>query len=472
PSGQTPGKYSAFQRIYDDYVAPYFSYQASEESKQFELIVKVGNKTLTVTNFVDFGTHNPGAVYSNIPPFVVTNTSNLPLKLYWTKGIWTSGSDTIPAASMTIVPAGGFQIPGGIGNFTNCTAQLTLNQNLPPGTYIATHTVWDDGNGNGTQQSTEASATFQTQVVVNPVYALDILQPTIDFGSVSRGNSVTKDVGFRNIGNASLTNFVWSFQDMDDAAAHMISAASISYTVAVPGTVSPNGLGTISVTIHVTDSAQPTGDYSGINQTLSGTGGSNDICTFMCRVDPGGVTGLASGTIYQKVATTTSAIGIGIPDVSLPPKRFILSAYVCPGSSSAALGFFETASPSKALVGPINSVTVDKSGNVTGSTSYEFGVTEAIPQFNSQHGETFKWYRLYIVFDKNFDGFTRDGFYILLQNLSDGTLASQSVWFDGVQIEEATYPDQTRPTRFGTGLKVISPNRSLELHGDKSYLEW
>ncbi|HEY9069834.1 MAG TPA: hypothetical protein VIV61_06220 [Candidatus Ozemobacteraceae bacterium] len=469
PNLTPAGNYAGNQRFYEDIDAPLGSYQPSEVSALLNLKLSVGVKSLSVTPLVDFGTQNPGVTCGTLPPFVASNTSQIKLqRMAWKPTNMMSGTDIIASSALTFAPSSPFDLLVGIPQ--NCTGLLSIGPFTPPGTYEGTHTLWGDNNGNGAIDSNEASATFQTRVVVKQVNSLDILDSTIAFGDIPRGGHVAKEIGFRNVGNASLTNFVWTFQDLSTSLAEVIPSADLTYQTSVPAIVPPGDYGSITVDIHVSDGNQPLGDYTGIGQTLSGTGGANDICTFTCRVVTGGISGLASGSVYQTIASTTQLDGVGIPIEPLPPTRFILSAFVCPGTGTAAIGFFQTASPTKAMK-DLNYVAIDPRGNLTASTSFDVGVTESYTTPGRVPGEEFTWFRIYISFDMSIDQTTTEGFHVLLQNRSPDT-ASHSVWFDGVQFEKALYTDQKRPTKFAPQRKLVTPNQSLDLEGKMPYIEW
>ncbi|HNV71770.1 MAG TPA: hypothetical protein PKO06_18845, partial [Candidatus Ozemobacteraceae bacterium] len=84
-------------------------------------------------------------------------------------------------------------------------------------------------------------------------------------------------------------------------------------------------------------------------------------------------------------------------------------------------------------------------------------------------GIPLRWYRIGVAFDYQHDDLVASHCWLLLYNMS---AASQPVWFDGVQLERAVVPGQTRPTAYAPHKKIVSPGRSIDLPGKKHYYEW
>lgn len=85
------------------------------------------------------------------------------------------------------------------------------------------------------------------------------------------------------------------------------------------------------------------------------------------------------------------------------------------------------------------------------------------------------WYRLYIAFNYQFIESNASHTFIVLKNATPDaavTLASYSVLFDGIQLEKAIIPGQTRPTAYGEKSKLISPSEGTSLDGRHHYYEW
>ncbi|RCK78627.1 MAG: fibronectin type III domain protein [Candidatus Ozemobacter sibiricus] len=174
---------------------------------------------------------------------------------------------------------------------------------------------------------------------------------------------------------------------------------------------------------------------------------------------------VGSGTVFQEIATTT------FPAVPQAPGRFILSTYVCPGSGAATLGLGYHADDGSQT--DFQGVTIDANGSLFSSGSIaEAGITDRFSFHDPDNpGQLLTWYRIYVAVDAVFDPDAASRTYLILKNASPDT-ASHSVWFDGVQVEKALFPDQTVPTTFGSSRKVVSPNTGLDLMGRSRYYQW
>lgn len=168
-----------------------------------------------------------------------------------------------------------------------------------------------------------------------------------------------------------------------------------------------------------------------------------------------------SNSIYQKLATETFNV----------PGRYLLSAFVSPGTGSAELKF----------------TLIDNSGDPVDSYGVRIASSgEALPigpvvnygisltSSDAVSPDHKVWYRVFAVFDYGFDFNVASETVIHLQNSSPNSYtASASVLFDGVQLEKALFPDQLWPTAYNpTGNKIISPSLKPTLTGDSIYQEW
>ncbi|MEW5994687.1 MAG: hypothetical protein AB1744_09845, partial [Candidatus Zixiibacteriota bacterium] len=396
----------------------------------------------------------------------VSNLTAIPLsRLKWLKGSLTDGINTMAAASQTFTPTGPFSISG--NGFANITGQIAIGTfTPPPGTYIGTHTVWEDDNNDGLVQSNEASGTFSTTVTVNAVSALDLLTATVEFGKVARNTpSAWIPIGLRNLGNVDLTNFVWTFQPLAGPGSDNIPTASLSYSATfVPDPIPPGQYGTGTVRIEAIGTTQTLGIHSGSPQTLAGSGGAFDSCAFQVDILPGGPN-TSSGTVFQEIATSTFT-------TAAPNHRYLLSAWVCAGTGTAQLGFLQTTNSGQTLIN-YDYLRLSPGGVLArgGANVVEAGVSER-RQVTLPTGETSFWQRAHIAFDYRFDPTSASETWVLLQNLSAFPTASAAVWFDGVQLEKATFDGQTRPTTYAPGEKIISPNPCWNIEGTKRLYEY
>jgi len=455
------GTYRGNQRIFDDYSGADGLYSANEESCLFELMVSIGYKKLSITNPVAFGTRNPGQIVTQACS--IKNETTVPLTaVKWLKGQLESGSSIIPVASLTFVPAG----PIGIGGSNNraCSVYIALDASTPPGNYIGTHSVWEDNNGDGIIQASEASATFNTTLTVAALPALDILSGSINAGQIAAGStSPWIEVMFINTGNVSLTSaeLNWHFNAMHDVLGNSLAAGAVTAsTTLLPDPLPPNQTGRAFFRIGPIPANQVPGLYFGGPQTLSNGGTASDFCEFACEIIPGGPINLPPGTVIQAIATTT---------FPAPAQRYFFSAYVCPASGAAKISLLgrdeADANTTQAFGMELKS---DLTLTTFGSGIHRAEILETIPPDATS---VFPWHRIFFSFDFAFDPLLASHTYLSLQN-SSPTTASHSVWFDGIQFERSVFPDQIRPTSYNPGKKIVSPNKGLSLSGDKLYMEY
>jgi len=469
-SPKADGTYVATHRIYDDYNGADGSYNpGNEENDTFTITLRIGHKSVFETDPtnppVDFGPQDPGGTV--VKSFTAYNGSAIPLtKLRWKNLVPLTGTGyTFPLASLTWSPAAPFGIPGS-GNIS-CAATVELASFVPPDVYTGDSAVWEDENGDGVIQAAEATANFQVKLTVNPRPLITLLPGMVDFGRIGRGQaSGWVGICYYNAGNVPLNAFSWTFANVGDGAGHTIPAAVIAFDPLFNPDPTPVGsYGTTTVRIGPVDPLQELGvyDQSGPQVISAGGGVVSDDCQFRCEIIQGGPIGLSSGTVYQEIATFT---------FQPPESRYVLSAYVCPGTGSARISFFDTTEGGAIVFQPW--VEIDSDGRVQGSTtgSGEFGVVEAWPaQFGAN---VYMWYRIYVSFEYYLDTSTASKTYIMLGNTSPVSppTASHAVWFDGVQLEKPDNQTQKRPTAFAPGKKIVSPYTELDLSGKKYYFEW
>jgi hypothetical protein len=457
---RTDGTYAGSQRIFDDYSAADGNYTSNEESCLFEMIINIGFKKLSVTNPVVFAATTPGQTVTRL--FSVTNETSIPLtKIKWLPGPMVSGADIIPVASLSFSPPPYFGIGG--GNSRSSAVDAILGATLPSGNYIGTHTVWEDNNGDGLIQASEASSTFNTLLTVGDVSGLDIINVSINAGQIAAGStSPWVVVLFTNTGNVNLTSadLYWNFSAMTDGLGNNIAAASlVASTTIQPDPVLPGQLGKAYFRIGPITPGQASGVYYGNSQTLTDGLTASDFCQFECEIIAGGPQNLDSDAVYQNIATTT---------FPAPAQRFFFSAYVCPGSGSAKLSLLgrdgDDINTTQAL-----GVEIDANGTLTtfGPLIQNAGILDTIPTYDSSE---FTWYRVFFSFDYAYDPLVASRTYVSLQNSSPDT-ASYSVWFDGIQLEKSILTDQKRPTTFNQKNKILSPNPKNTITGE-TYPEW
>lgn len=466
---QSNGLYLANLRVYDDYAPNNGAYTVNEESDFFVMRLTVGAKSVSATNLT-FPAANPGTtVTSNLG--TVANTSEVQLnKLRWFKGALVHTAYpaiTIPVASLTFTPTAATLSPINGLSSKLFTLQTVIGPYQLHGTYIGTHTVWEDDDGNTLIHPTsEATGTFITTLVINPVDSLTILTDPVDLGKVQAGRGSADNKASMFIFNSG--NTVLNFMANPFAFAlfpHVSEPASIPTSLfqwEVPPFLDPGQGGEVKLFLDPLAATQTTGIYN-TTATLSGVsafGSPSDSTNVTCEVLPGGPS-FASGTVYQEIATLT---------FPAPASRFILSAWVAPGLGSATVGFSIVDGESKV----IETVSIDVPSGTANSTNTAINLVDSgiINQVPAQHAIFSTWYRVYLAFDYFHNDSIASKTYIMLNNRNEDDLNPIEVLFDGVQLEKAIKPQQTKPTSYHQGAKIVSPNETLDLQGQRQYFEW
>jgi hypothetical protein len=454
PPGQLPGTYSGTQVI--DY-----------DGKQltFVLEITVGEKKLAVSSPVILGTTYPGDSVSG--SFSVTNESTTIAldNIRWLKADFNSPAGSFSGGALTFSDEDGFGV--GPSQSKTLTAFLTVPAGQPAGDYIATMTAFDDQIVNGAYDTGEASRTFQIHVTVGSRAVLNFVDASlIDTGIAPAGSQSDPPIVIPivNEGNIPLDDLIAWSTDLTGPGAPLSGS-----NVVVTGLDDPLGIGVTDANVAVYISV-PAGQGSGIytgylsiyDSVLLAT---NPLASCTRRITifvPPEATGpdLASGTLYQEIATTTFS--------NIAPETMIFSAFVA-ATGSVGIGFLETfpdqsTSSYNGIVFDFKSLSITKTGPA-------IIACDAIP-IEVQDGLT--WYRLYMTFNYQFNQNLASRTFIILKNATpDAEVAIEpySAWFDGIQLEKAVIPGQTKPTAYGANAKVVSPSDSLSVDGKTLHYE-
>ncbi|NLI75845.1 MAG: hypothetical protein GX442_05310 [Candidatus Riflebacteria bacterium] len=463
PLTQTSLPYQSYQELQAD-VNIDGMYDASDP---FLLKFTVGEKRILADTPLLFGTCNPDGTYPY--PFTIFNLTSISIsngRFTFLPLIHTDGTSAIGTDRLSVSPTP-FSI--GPGSSKSCTFSLNLVATQTPGSYVGTHTAFEDDNGNGICDGFEASAPVQVQVTVatRPVLVID--ETSLDAGSVALGEETsTVTLTYRNTGNATFTDLHWYTTAMVNGG-NTIPSGLMAFTPANPvAPLAPGAFLTATVKVGPIPAGTAGGVYTGTlgiyDATALGAGYllASDVFTLTLTVvsSVAGPEDVASGSVYQEIATSTFL-------ETSPWNRFILSAWVCPGTGSARITFFDVDSGLNEVAS--QSIEVTAAGAVTVKDGIEGGILESFVA--SQANTLATWYRVFLAIDYQFDPATASHTYVLLENTSPIT-ASHSVWFDGFQLEKASFVGQTRPTTYGRGRKLISPNPTIDLGGNRRYFEW
>ncbi|MBU1106585.1 MAG: hypothetical protein KKB51_07975 [Candidatus Riflebacteria bacterium] len=463
PANQTTGPYEGTQKIYIDKGSPGDGIHdsATEEYATFTLKLTVGQKILSITpTTLDMGSLDPLA--NSSLAYTVKNETSIPLscvKFY--KLDLGTGVATMPTTAYSFNPAGPFTISSN-GSKAGI-ASLTVPAGQSAGIYVASLTVFEDDSGEGEIGTFEASATFQLKVTVNAVPKLTFTPGTQDLGIVNAGSSSGDfEINYLNSGNVALSNITWNIGTLTDGGTETIT--DITFSGPLPSALAVGASGTAVLKVGPIPSDQKPGIYTGSIEALYDTTMSfiPPAMLYLTVEILGGSTvpDLASGSAYQEIATTTWA-------VAPANEPWIMSAWVSlESNASAALALIEVDS---AGAETWRGIKIDSSGNLN---PYGAGpITGSGVVMSTKAGTPpMTWHRVYFSFDYSFDITTASNTYMVLQNTTEDTTASRSVWFDGVQLERAG-KGQTRPSPYTSDTILVSPNRSLTLDGKYRYYE-
>ncbi|PKL47272.1 MAG: hypothetical protein CVV42_13570 [Candidatus Riflebacteria bacterium HGW-Riflebacteria-2] len=445
PAGKSTVTYIGTQKVYVDSDAPAGSYTDGEVTATFSARVSVGNKQISV-NDVNMGSHAHATTATT--NFILSNSGDVNAnRITWIAKDIGNGTATL---TPTIGP------PGAVvaGGTLNCTANVVIPVYTPPGIYTGVQSVYDDDLAPiGVQDiSREASDTFLLTLTVATSPSLVITAVDTAFPmTVSLGQKVAVNVTYQNTGNVTLSDLSWGAPMATMIGSDGGTMVPTFSPVPLPA-LAPGATYIASITFEA-GPAQATGTYTGV-QTLDSTvypAASANIAPAVLVVAQTGPKNLEAGTVFQSIATETFSAG----------DDFIFSVYVgfedfVP--ASATIGFRQDKNDDTPSV-PMDYVTIDQNGNL--DPAGVGGIAGRIRAGNKT------WYRLYLNFNGTLDALT-ESTYLILSNSSSNV--GTNVWFDGVQLEKAN--GRNRPTAYGEGSKIYSPNNRTDLEGKAHYSEW
>jgi hypothetical protein len=458
PTGQTGYPYSSEQVMFIDEDGNGTWDPATEAGATFTLSLTVGQKLLSVQPLIDFG------AITNVGPhnqfFWVRNDTTITLSY----GTWqeisplTKGADVVPSSCLEFIPTN-FTVGAGATK-NDCIASLTILPSQPAGVYVGTYTAFEDDNGNGIADGFEASGTFQVWVDVSDIPAVEIfsLSP-LNLGNIPVGTpSPDFEISYRNIGNVALM-LDWVKASMNlIPAGDAITTGEINFSIPGGLLVGEAGTGTVSITPAI---GRTPGVYSGTQTLQDGTFVGLfplhvDTLTLECNVVAGASgPSLASGSVWQEVATLTWTPA---------DATWIMSAWVSlEPMASAAIRLLEVDGDGNHFW---RGIEIDSSGGIVASGTTGSGVVMS----NRTSSPAMTWHRVYFSFTSP-NTLIASNTYMVLQNTTEYSLASQSVWFDGIQLERSE-DGQTRPSPYTAGRILVSPNRAQTLEGKHRYYEW
>jgi len=463
PTTTSDGLYNGVMVFFDDDIDPALNV-FNTGLEQF------ANLTVTVQVVTPFFTVNPDPIV--IPAsdptgptasgaFTISNSGSIAFKKpRYSISNLANGASTIASSTVKIVPAAISALLPGQNEAAEISTTVSPATAYPPGVYSGVFTIYDDRNNNNVRDAYESFLAVPVNLTVNSYPRLDIIPASFDAGKIARNTfSPTLRLGFRNTGNTPLNGLIWSKSDLFKAPGVLIPVASLAFSFSQPEPINPGVVATAELIIGRISPDQELGGPYGPGEQFLQAGTAVDSVFISCEIIPGGPQGLDKGSVWQEVATKT------FPVAPLNSNYF-LSAYVCPGSGSARIGFLMT--DEVGIQTGYSGIEVDENGDTsligaTGSV-LEKHLVEYAP------GVELPWYRVFIQFSYGFDSAVASKTYILLQNTGPEGLG-HAAWFDGIQLEKAKL-NQTKPTSWSDRAKIIAPGQASDLSGRNSYYEW
>jgi len=242
----------------------------TEAQSVFMVSCEVGELKVQIDNASLSSTGSPNAM-SSAATFVARNIGSLNLaNLKATASVLipsAPGPANIPASANVINSANIGAL--NLGQFKQPTWRVNVPPNASSATYIGTLTIWEDANGNGINESAEASATVPIELVVTSTRAIDVTTSLLDLQYVGRNSSKSGTFEIRNVGNVPLTGLLSQRAPLNFPATG-IPVASIlvgNVTLLLPSTSLAVGAAMVATATVSIGPVQAAYTYNG-NQTI------------------------------------------------------------------------------------------------------------------------------------------------------------------------------------------------------------
>ncbi|GEM_PF-2745744 len=463
PNGAADGSYSGNMISYEDDFNPALDTYDSGQEPGCSMTVQLQIVTPLVTilpNPVDIPAGNPTGQTASTT-FSISNGSLIDFRsLRYSMENLLNGANIIPSANVLLNPTSFNALA--IGGSQTIEISAILNPTtLAPGTYSGLLNIWDDRNFNGTLDPWEAAANTVIRATVNTYHNLNIIPTSVDAGKIARNNTSSPIIiGFVNNGNVQISALAWTRSNLNQGS-DFIDLNLLEFTFLQPEPILPGDLASAQLKIGPIPNTQPLGIYGDDVQALWTGAITSDTINLRCEIIPGGPQNLASGSIYQEIAT------LSFPAVPAAPLNYCFSAYVCPGTGSAEIGFLTT--NESGIKTDYFGISIASTGAVvTIPTTAEGGIADVQIYPHPTILDDLKWYRIYVKFPYVYDPLTASNTYLLLQNTSH---ENHAAWFDGVQLEQLESRFD-RPTSWNRHRQLYSPTQQNSIDGKERYFEW
>ncbi|MEW6712874.1 MAG: hypothetical protein AB1403_23855, partial [Candidatus Riflebacteria bacterium] len=463
PTGAADGSYSGNMISFEDDFNPLLDTYDSGQEPEFPMAVQLQIVTPLVTilpNPVNIPAGNPTGQTASTT-FTISNGSLIDFRsLKFSMENLLNGANILPATNILLNPASFNALA--VGDSQNIEISVFLNPTtLAPGIYSGLLNIWDDRNLNGILDPWEAAANTVVRATVNTYYSLNIVPTLVDAGKVARNNtSLPIEIGFINNGNVQISSLSWTRNNLNFGA-DFIDLNLLDFTFLQPEPILPGELASAQLKIGPITNTQPLGIYGDDEQALWTGAITSDTINLRCEIIPGGPQNLASGSLYQEIAT------LSFPAVPAAALNYCLSAYVCPGTGTAQIGFLTTNESgiktdyfgvSIASTGALVMIPITADGGIADVQTYHHPVIL----------DNFKWFRIFVNFSYTHNPLTASNTYLLLQNTGP---ENHAAWFDGVKLELLD-SQLNRPTSWNLNRQIYSPTLQQSIDGKEKYYEW
>lgn len=249
--------------LYEDEILPTPLRNPEEPTDWFNLRCKVGETKLNVVEASLSVSGDPNSTTSPAAAFLIENTGSLTLSNPRATATALIGTTTtLPASCSIFTPNPMSYILAGqtsAGAWSVKIPPLT-----PAGTYNATLHVWNDADLNQTRDPLEASDSANLTLVVNVKKVLEVVQTTLDLGTVAPGGIASGTIEIINRGNVDIDLVRGWPQQLVYNVSNFIPVASITFSPQPIYNSLPIGASVLASVTVSTSNFQPEGTYFGV----------------------------------------------------------------------------------------------------------------------------------------------------------------------------------------------------------------
>ncbi len=289
--------------LFEDEALPAASRDPGEPSDWFNISCKIGATSLDVAEAALTVTGDPNSTTPE-DSFLVTNTGSLTLSNPKATATALIGPQTLTASCSLFTPNPMSYILA--GQSTAGGWSVAVPPNTTAGAYNGTMYLWNDTDLDNVRDQYEASDTVSLTLNVNSKKVLEVVQSTLDLGTVPPGGTASGTIEIINRGNLPI-DLLRGVSGQIIYNASSIPAASITFAPSPIATTLAVGASALaSITVSVGD-FQPEGTYSGVQMVYDDYNAANggydaleESATFTLQL-----------TVVKKTLTVTDPVSFG-----------------------------------------------------------------------------------------------------------------------------------------------------------------